>query len=171
VYLLVLVAELGFLSWRYATDAPAPSEPLGYALGWGAIISMVVMLVYSVARRVRALRQVARLSTWLHFHIFLGIQGFMFAVFHSLPMFLEGAINPFNPGALSFLGATVVFSSGVFGRFLFGRLPRGPDGEPIKSQRVFALWIILHRPLAGAMYTVTVVHILLSYMFTPSLGS
>ena len=64
----------------------------------------------------------------------------------------------------------MVFCSGIFGRYLFGRLPQGPDGEPIKTQRLFAMWIILHRPLAAAMYVLAFMHIALSYMFTPSLA-
>ena len=169
-YASILIVELVGLSVLYALRMPASSSAIGTALGWGALLSMIVMLVYSIARRSRALRNVARLSYWLHFHIFLGFQGFLFAVFHSMPLFAKDHLALLNPGLLSFVAATVVFSSGVFGRWLFGRLPRGPDGEPIRTQRVFALWIILHRPLAAGMYVLAFMHVALSYMFTPTLA-
>jgi hypothetical protein len=164
------VAELIALVVIYVRWHPAASSTFGTALGWAGLVSMIVMLVYSIARRSRSMRQWARLSHWLHFHIFLGFQGVLFVAFHSSSLWSKGFLNPLNPGFLSFVGATIVFCSGLFGRFLFGRLPRGPDGEPNRSQRVFGLWIVLHRPLAAAMYLVTFVHVALSYMFTPSLA-
>lgn len=169
VYLAVLVMEALGLSVLYATVFPAASSLIGQLLGWGALISMVVMLVYSIARRSKRLRDVARLSYWLHFHIFLGFQGYLFAVFHSLPIVERGTLGLLNPGFLSMLAATVVFGSGIFGRWLFGRLPRGADGEPIKTQRLFATWILLHRPLAAAMYVLAGMHIVISYMFSAGL--
>lgn len=171
LYVSLWFAELVALWGIYGSgDMPAASSRLGTALGWGALISMVVMLVYSIARRSKRLRDVARLSYWLHFHIFLGFQGFLFAVFHSLPMLERDHLAVLNPGFLTMCAATVVFCSGVFGRWLFGRLPRGPDGEPLKSQRLFATWILLHRPLAAGMYVLAAMHIALSYMFSPGLG-
>ncbi len=170
IYALVLVVEAIGLTVLYALQMPAASSGIGVFLGWGALLSMIVMLVYSVARRIKRLRDFARLSYWLHFHIFLGFQGFLFAVFHSLPMIQRGHLALLNPGFLTFCAATVVFCSGIFGRYLFGRLPRGPDGEPIKTQRLFAMWIILHRPLAAGMYVLALMHIALSYMFTPNLA-
>ena len=170
LYALILLVELVALIAIYATSMPAASSTVGMLLGWGAILSMIVMLIYSVARRMKTLREWARLSVWLHFHIFLGIQGFMFAVFHSLPIVQRGFVGLLNPGLWSFLAASVVFFSGIFGRYLFGRLPRREDGEPDKTQKVFAMWIILHRPLALAMYVLAFMHITLSYMFSANLS-
>lgn len=170
VYAFLLVAEAVGLTILYAARFPAASSPVGLFLGWGALASMVVMLVYSIARRSQRLRDVARLSYWLHLHIFLGIQGYLWAVFHSLPVVSRGHLGLLNPGFLSFCAASVVFFSGVFGRWLYGRLPMGPDGIPIKTQRLFATWILLHRPLAAAMYVLAAMHVTLSYMFAASLG-
>jgi hypothetical protein len=39
-----------------------------------------------------------------------------------------------------------------------------------KTQGLFRNWIILHRPIAGIMYVLSAVHVILSYMFTPTLG-
>ena len=171
LYALILLVELVALIVVYAMWMPPASSTIGMLLGWGAILSMIVMLVYSIARRVKALREVARLSYWLHFHIFLGFQGFLMAVFHSLPIVQRGFVGLLNPGLWSFLAATVVFCSGIFGRYLFGRLPTREDGEPDKTQKVFAMWIILHRPLALAMYVLAAMHITLSYMFSANLTS
>jgi hypothetical protein len=172
IYALILAAEAVGLTWRYATDAPSPSSPLGQFLGWGAIASMTVLLVYSVARRSRALRQMARLSYWLHFHIFLAVQGVMWAFFHASHVFTKAHVSWLNPGFLDLMAVGVVFSSGIFGRYLYAYVPRHETGEAIDGAplvslaRVFSWWIVLHRPLAAALYLLSVMHILLSYMFT-----
>jgi len=178
----LLLAEAAVLAAVYAIDAPAPSDPLSIWLGWGGVASMVVMLIYSVARRSKRLRDVMRLSAWLHFHIFMGLQGVLLVFFHSLHLWgrLGAGIWTPNPGVLSFLAVAVVFFSGLFGRYLYGWLPRtvgnlfGADQPDRKGsagvQRVFAAWILLHRPLAAGMFLLAALHVALAYMFTPSLG-
>src|SRR5688500_14687685 len=111
VYALVLVVEAVALAVLYGTDPPAPSSPVGLFLGWGAIASMTVLLVYSVARRSRALRNVARLSYWLHFHIFLALQGVMWALFHSSHVWTRAHVAWLNPGVLNLIAVLIVFSS------------------------------------------------------------
>lgn len=176
VYAFVLVLEAVLLTYLYATDPPTPSSPIGQLLGWGAIGSMTFLLVYSVARRSRALRNVARLSAWLHFHIFLALQGVMWALFHASHVFTRTHIAWLNPGLLSLVATMIVFSSGIFGRYLYGYMPRAPTGEQVEGsahqalQRVFSWWIILHRPLAAGLYVLSALHILVSYMFTSGMG-
>jgi len=176
----LLLAEAAVLTVVYATNAPAPSDPLSIWLGWGGVLSMVVMLVYSVARRSKRLRDAMRLSAWLHFHIFMGLQGVLFVFFHSLHLWGKlGTLMP-NPAVLSYVAVAVVFFSGIFGRYLYGWLPRTvgnvfgvdqPDRRgPERVQKFFSGWIVLHRPLAAAMFVLAALHIALAYMFTPSLG-
>ncbi len=191
VYAFVLVLQALGLTYLYATDPPSPSSPIGQLLGWGAIGSMTFLLVYSVARRSRRLRGFAKLSAWLHFHIFLAVQGVMWAMFHASHVFTRAHIAWLNPGLLSLIATLIVFSSGSFGRYLYGYMPRAPTGEQLvgmeaqaalsnlevarraaiqRMQRVFSWWIVLHRPLAGALYVLSALHILVSYMFSSGLG-
>jgi hypothetical protein len=98
---------------------------------------MVVMLLYSVARRSRALRGVARLSAWLHFHIFLGVQGMVCVFFHSLHLFTRAyAVNLLNPAVLSFAAVAIVFFSGLFGRYLYSFIPHTLGGEQMAAREV-----------------------------------
>lgn len=244
-YAVVLLAETIALTWRWVTDPPAPTSAFSVNLGWIGLGSMVVMLIYSVARRSRRLREVARLSAWLHFHIFLGVQGMVCVFFHSLHVFTRGyGVNLLNPAVLNFAAVAVVFFSGIFGRYLYSFIPHAlggeqmaaveveaelktlgplpPELEPlVKSnaaprsfsglvsadfatrralrslsslklepaafelvdrrlrlqrrlhvltgaERVFQRWIVLHRPLATIMYVLSVVHVVLSYMYAMS---
>lgn len=130
VYATILLAELLFLGWRYAVDPPSPSHPFSVGLGWAAIASMVALLIYSLARRMAVFRKVLTLRWWLHFHIFLGIQGPLLAVFHSLPMFFRDHLPRLqNPAFLNLVSVLVVFFSGIYGRYLYAYLPRRINGE------------------------------------------
>lgn len=246
VYAVLIVLELAAFSYRWATDPPAPTSAFSVNLGWVALGSMVVMLIYSVARRSKALRDVARLSAWLEFHIFLGVQGFVCALFHSLHLFTRSyAVNFANPAVLNGLAVVVVFFSGLFGRYLYSFLPRTLGGEQMAAreveaelktlgelpaeamallpvggvprtfgellaadgrtrgalktlstlklsaqavglverrlrlqlklhmlgaaEKIFQRWIIAHRPLATILYILSVMHVVLSYMYALSM--
>ncbi|MDP1825904.1 MAG: hypothetical protein Q8L48_21755 [Archangium sp.] len=245
IYAFIIVAETAAFSWRWVTDPPSPTSAFSVNLGWVGLGSMVVMLVYSIARRSRALREMARLSAWLHFHIFLGVQGMVCVVFHSLHVFTRGyGVNLLNPAVLNFAAVAVVFFSGIFGRYLYSFIPHTLGGEQMAAsevedelakmgavpseleplvklsvapqsfgglisadlatrralrslpsmnlkpeahellerrlklqrrlhaltaaERVFQRWIVLHRPLATIMYVLSVVHVVLSYMYAMS---
>lgn len=249
LYAAALVVELIVLMVVYVEDPPASSSALSIYLGWAGLVAMVVMLIYSVARRSKAFRQWARLSAWLHFHIFMGVQGFVLTLFHSSHLLRRDApLSWLNPGLLSLIAVLVVFFSGIYGRYMYSWLPRTMKGERMSSEearrelesaevqlppdveaeldraiappspsfvalvradiearrirrrcraliadptlrdlvdrrlllqrrlltlraaeRIFRLWIIAHRPLAGIMYVLAAVHVGLAYMFTPGL--
>jgi hypothetical protein len=248
-YALILMGETCVLGFRYLHDPPSSSDPLSINLGWGGLVSMVLLLIYSVARRSRSLRRFARLSYWLHFHIFLALQAVLLTLFHCYHLFVrEAPLAILNPGFLCFVMVCVVFFSGLFGRYLYTLVPHTLGGVQMNTrdlqqelagidlpvlqeidrlwktdhtqprglfgiieahrktrhllgelaqmdlspevrilarrkveleryrgnlqlaERVFRRWIVLHRPLAGLLYLFAVVHILLSYMFTPSLA-
>lgn len=247
VYFALLAAEAIGLTAVYAVLRPESSSLLNVALGSIGLASMVVMLVYSIARRSKLLRGWARLSTWLHLHIFLGLQGVLLVFFHCVPMlYREGHAALLNPGILNLIAVSVVFFSGLFGRYLYAQVPKTLGGQHLAireleeelkqldsqvprevhalwasapqrggvfaivgsdmqrrgalrklnsmglepevralaarrvtlewqkavlggAQGIFRLWILLHRPLAIAMYFLSFVHIALALMFTPSL--
>lgn len=134
LYVAVIALEIALLTWRYVTDPVDAAHPLSVALGWAGLGSMVVMLIYSVARRSRSLRRWAALRYWLHFHIFCGIQGVVFVFFHCLPILTRAApVQLLNPGVVNALAVAVVFFSGLFGRYLYAMLPRAIRGEQLSA--------------------------------------
>ena len=60
------------------------------SLGLG---SMIAMMAYSIARRSKTLREILRLSTWLHLHIFLGLTIFLIFPFTRLVHMLSVPIR------------------------------------------------------------------------------
>lgn len=137
LYALILLLETIVLGAIYVISPPDPSDPLSVWLGTLGLASMVIMLVYSFARRLKFLRDIARLSYWLHLHIFLGLQGFVFVCFHSVPM-VTGRFYLLNPGVLNFLAVCVVIASGFFGRWLFAQVPKTLGGRHMEAKEVEA---------------------------------
>jgi hypothetical protein len=130
---LVGLAELG--REYYLTPLPLrPRHPLYWTLKPGGRLGllygitgatlMVLMLVYSVRKRIRFLRRLGTLGSWLDFHIFCGVVGPLFIVLHS-SFKVQGLV------ALSFWSMVVVALSGVLGRFLYLQIPRTRSGDEL----------------------------------------
>lgn len=152
-YVCVLLAEVTVLGTLVVELGRA--LPLTYELGWAGAGSMLAMQVYSIRRRVPALRNCGALRTWLDLHIFLGLQGFVFVAYHSVGISV-GA----NLAALNFGLVSIVVTTGIIGRYLHGWVPRSAVAE-----RWFARWTLLHRPLAVLLLGITVLHVLAHFAY------
>jgi hypothetical protein len=130
-YYVLLVAEAAALGWLYVTHSVMAGDRLGHAIGWIGTGSMVAMHVYSIRRRVRALSHWGKLSSWLHLHIFLGLQGALLVCFHSAHLQTLGNIS----GA-TIVCTLVVVASGMFGRYLFSFIPKGMSGERLSAREI-----------------------------------
>jgi len=97
---------------------------MGHSLGVVGSLMMVLMLLYSVRKRARALRRLGTLSRWLDVHIYLGVFGPLLVVLHS--SFKVGGLV-----SLSFWSMIVVATSGVVGRFLYVQIPRTRAGDEL----------------------------------------
>jgi hypothetical protein len=97
---------------------------IGHKLGITGSSMMVLMLLYSVRKRVGALRRLGPLSRWLDVHIYLGVFGPLLVVLHST-FKVQGLV------ALSFWSMIVVVLSGVLGRYLYLQIPRTRAGEEL----------------------------------------
>lgn len=106
-----------------------PGGTRGHALGVVGSSLMVVMLVYSVRKRARFLRNAGRLRSWLDFHIFCGIIGPLLVILHS-SFKVQGLV------ALSFWSMIAVALSGVLGRYLYLQIPRTRAGDELTLAQV-----------------------------------
>ena len=97
---------------------------IGQRLGVIGSSMMTLMLLYSVRKRVGALRRIGPLSRWLDVHIYLGVFGPLLVILHS-------AFKVHGLVALSFWSMIIVASSGVLGRYLYLQIPRTRAGEEL----------------------------------------
>ena len=115
---------------------------VGHKLGVIGSSMMVLMLLYSVRKRVGALRRLGPLGRWLDVHIYLGVFGPLLVILHS-SFKVQGLV------ALSFWSMVIVASSGVLGRYLYLQIPRTRAGE----ERALAELEAEDRDLSGQLRT------------------
>jgi hypothetical protein len=117
----ILLGEIAVLATLVAMFGAKP--PYAYEAGWAGAASMVAMTAYSVRRRIPALRNVGSLRGWLDAHVFLGMQGFVLAAYHSVGISMHAGL-----AAANFAIVAVVVSTGVVGRYLYTFIPRARNG-------------------------------------------
>lgn len=101
-----------------------PGGSIGLPFGIAGATMMTLLLLYSVRKRIPALRRLGALSHWLDIHIFLGVIGPLLIVLHS--SFKVGGLV-----SLSFWSMVAVASSGVLGRYLYLQIPRTRAGHEV----------------------------------------
>ncbi len=106
-----------------------PGGELGHTFGVVGTLMMIVMLAYSLRKRLRILRRLGPLTIWLDYHIMLGVCGPLFVILHS--SFKVGGLV-----ALSFWSMIAVAVSGVLGRFLYRQIPRSRAGDELSLAEV-----------------------------------
>jgi hypothetical protein len=83
---------------------------------------LVGVILYSTRKRVSWLASAGGLGNWLQFHIFLCTLGPFLVLLHTT--FKFGGIV-----SIAFWSMTIVVASGVFGRYVFARIPKAMDGR------------------------------------------
>jgi len=98
-------------------------DAIGYNLGLVGGILMLLLLPYSLRKRLRILQGSGAMKAWFLFHIWAGLFGPLLVVFHS-----TFTIGSFNGGVV--LGSTfLVTASGTVGRFFYRKIYRGLSGS------------------------------------------
>ena len=102
-------------------DLLDPTRPVGHLLGWAGTAMMVLLMGYSLRKRLRCLQRLGPLRHWLQAHIFLGLLGPLLVTFHSA--FRVGGLV-----AISYWCMILTMLSGVFGRYVYVRIPSSAIG-------------------------------------------
>jgi hypothetical protein len=100
-----------------------PAGTLGLRFGAvGTLAVTVGVAFYSVRKRTRLLSRAGKLKYWLEAHIFLCSIGPALVLLHT--SFHVGGLV-----AIAFWSMAIVAVSGAFGRYVYVRLPRTPQGQ------------------------------------------
>lgn len=130
---MAALAWLALIGWGISVrdeDYISASSGLGYALGLSGGIMLLVLLTYSLRKRVRRLRNLFHIRYWFRLHMMLGVLAPTAILFHS--RFSLGSPN----SAVALICLLAVATSGLIGRFLYNRIHAGVYGEKIKLVQV-----------------------------------
>jgi hypothetical protein len=110
--------------WSARSEVYVSAEfGLGYALGILGTSMMVLLLAYSLRKRLRFMRSWGPAPRWLDVHMVLGLLAPTAILFHS--NFTVGSLN----SAVALLCVLLVASSGVVGRLIYPKIHRGLSGR------------------------------------------
>jgi len=138
---VVVLAVLLVRGWSYYTtpyvDRPHHADyrtlrsagTLGLTYGIVGAGMMILMLVYSLQKRLRFFGRRVPLRPFLDVHIFLGVVGPLFIVLHT-SFKVQGLV------AISFWSMVAVALSGYLGRYLYQQIPRNMNDQELSLHEI-----------------------------------
>jgi len=119
-----VVISLALMAWIVRRDGLyTPASDFGYWLGVIGGSLMVVLLIYPLRKRFRALAVLGPLKHWFRFHLVAGIAGPVIVLFHST--FRVGSFN----AAIALACMLLVVASGIVGRVIYRKIHNGLYGS------------------------------------------
>lgn len=106
-----------------------PGGFFGHGLGIIGSAMLLLLFLYSFRKRIQFARNWGKLSSWLNYHIFLGIAGPILITFHTAFKF-GGLIS------ISYWSMIAVMLSGFIGRYIYVKIPRRKSGLELSIQDV-----------------------------------
>ncbi len=129
----IAVAVALTIGWlEHGEERLTPKTGLGYWLGIYGSTVMLLMLVYSVRKRLRFPGWFGSIPFWFRFHMLMGVLGPVLILFHS--NFTLGALNS-NFALYTML---TVALSGVVGRYLYRKVHSNLSGKKGRIKELIA---------------------------------
>ena len=123
-----------------------PGGRIGHKLGIVGSGMLVLLLIYSIRKRAKWMKNRGRLNLWLQFHIFLGVAGPILITFHSA-FKLRGIVG------ISYWSMVIVALSGAVGRYLYAQIPRAISGKEKQSEEITSELEMINHRLAEVLPT------------------
>ena len=127
------IAVVLWLGWLNRDDnGLTPLSGVGYWLGIAGGSLMLLLLLYPLRKRIRALRAIGTVGFWFRAHMILGVLGPVLALLHA--NFRLGSIN----SNVALVAMLVVAISGVVGRYLYSKIYVGLYGRKAEVREILA---------------------------------
>lgn len=129
---LAIVVAVGF-GWLNRDDSGlTPRSGTGYWLGIAGSVLMLLLLLYPLRKRIRSLRVIGTVRFWFRAHMILGVCGSLLILWHA--NFRLGSIN----SNVALAAMLVVATSGLCGRYLYGKIHLGLHGRKAVARDLIA---------------------------------
>ncbi len=130
IFALLVAATMLWAWWVRDYRYLEAESGAGYALGILGASLMVILLLYPLRKRVRFMRSWLKLKSWFSLHMLLGVLGPFCILLHC--NFSLGSTNS-NVALACML---LVASSGLVGRYLYGKFHFGLYGQQVGLQQL-----------------------------------
>ena len=119
-----VVAAALIYGWQMRDEGHlTPEAGVGYWLGIGGASAMLLLLGYPLRKRLTGLKILGGVTGWFRVHMMLGVIGPALILLHA--NFKLGSLN----SNVALLAMLTVASSGLIGRYLYGRIHLGLYGR------------------------------------------
>jgi hypothetical protein len=119
-----VVAAALIYGWQMRDEGHlTPESGVGYWLGIGGASAMLLLLGYPLRKRLTGLKILGSVTGWFRVHMMLGVIGPALILLHA--NFKLGSLN----SNVALLAMLTVASSGLIGRYLYGRIHLGLYGR------------------------------------------
>lgn len=126
-----------------------PNGFIGHGLGVvGTFLIVIGLFAYMARKRIKLFSRWGILKYWLEVHIFLCSLGYVMVTFHTSFKF-GGLVS------IGYWSLTIVFLSGMVGRFLYIQIPRTIEGRELSIREIGELKIAMDNEL-GEKYKINV---------------
>jgi hypothetical protein len=129
----IAIVVVLWIGWVNRDDSSlTPKSGVGYWLGIAGSLLMLLLLLYPLRKRMRSLRAIGTVAFWFRAHMILGAFGPVLILWHA--NFRLGSIN----SNVALAAMLVVSTSGVFGRYLYGKIHLGLYGRKAAVREILA---------------------------------
>ncbi|MCK5665026.1 MAG: hypothetical protein KAI17_16155 [Thiotrichaceae bacterium] len=112
-----------YVGWKLRHEQIITAESgIGYALGITGGVLMLLLLIYPLRKRIRALSNFGSVKMWFGTHMLFGVIGPVLILYHS--SFKLGSLN----SSVALICMLLVAGSGLIGRYLYKRIHKGLYG-------------------------------------------
>lgn len=130
--------------WHPLHELFKPTGLIGHGLGiMGTLLIITGVSTYSIRKRIRRFQRIGKLQSWLRLHIFVCTLGAAWVILHT-SFKLSGLV------AISFWSMVLVVASGIFGRYIYARIPKTAEGSFWNLDQLQQERAILNRQLERA---------------------
>ena len=129
---IVIVAVIA-IGWLNRDEGHlTPESGIGYWLGILGSSLMLLLLLYPLRKRMQFLGVIGTVTFWFRAHMILGVVGPVLILLHA--NFRLGSIN----SNVALMAMLVVATSGIVGRYLYGKIHLGLYGRKAVVQEILA---------------------------------
>lgn len=122
--LFLSIAAILYIGWSERGEKHLIAESgLGYALGIVGGVTMLLLLLYPLRKKLKFMRRWGKTRFWFKSHMLLGIAGPTLILFHA--NFGTGSLN----STIALVSMLMVAASGLVGRYFYAKIHHGLFGR------------------------------------------